>query len=110
VDTLKTAWGELDAESAQALGLAKNTKKKVIFGPSGGEVKVQIDVLLKGFRALGGGAGKKIKIAAAAKDSVLFLGNSEGDRVCIAPVVGPVDADDIQYNDALSNYRNNIGA
>jgi hypothetical protein len=109
IDTLKTPWGELDAESVQALGLAKNTKKQVILGPTGSEVKINIDALLKGVRSLGGST-KKIKMAAASKDSVFFLGNSDGDRICIAPVIGPVGAEDIPYNEALSNYRNNIGA
>ncbi len=114
IDTLKTPWGGIDAEAVAALGLAKNTKKQVILGPTGSEVKVNIDVLLKGVRSLGGSTstspGKAIKMAAASKDSVFFLGNSEGDRICIAPVIGPVGSEDIPYNEALSNYRNNMGA
>jgi len=114
IDTLKTPWGGIDAEAVAALGLAKNTKKQVIFGPAGGEVKANIDVLLKGVRSLGGSTstspGRPIKIAAASKDGVIFLGNTEGDRVCIAPVIGPNGPEDIAYNDALSNYRSNIGS
>ena len=114
IDTLKTPWGGIDAEAVAALGLAKNTKKQVIFGPAGGEVKANIDVLLKGVRSLGGSTstspGRPIKIAAASKDGVIFLGNTEGDRVCIAPVIGPTGPEDIAYNNALSNYRSNIGS
>ena len=43
----------------------------------------------------------------AAENGIFYIVNTEGYRVCIAPVIGPNRPEDIAYNDALSNYRSN---
>jgi len=105
---LAQPWGELDAESYGALQLAKKNKKKSIaLGTTGNETKVSIDNLVKAMRVL----GKKVKIVNdGSKDSVLYLGNQDGDIMALAPRIDDSgltapDPENIGYNEALAAYR-----